>query len=67
MGITKDTLYYYEKEGLLPLIKRDKLNRRFYSEYPDFKECDQIFETLQFIGITVPIQDDYVIVQFFSV
>lgn len=32
LGITKDTLFYYEKEGLLPLIKRDKLNRRIYSE-----------------------------------
>lgn len=32
LGITKDTLLYYEKEGLLPSIKRDKSNRRVYSE-----------------------------------
>lgn len=32
LGITKDTLFYYEREGLLPLIKRDELNRRTYSE-----------------------------------
>lgn len=32
LGITKDTLFYYEREGLLPLIERDKLNRRIYSE-----------------------------------
>lgn len=32
LGITKDTLLYYEKEGLLPPIKRDQSNRRVYSE-----------------------------------
>ena len=32
LGITKDTLFYYEKEGLLPEIKRDEMNRRMYSE-----------------------------------
>lgn len=32
LGITKDTLLYYEKEGLLPHIARDKQNRRIYSE-----------------------------------
>lgn len=29
LGITKDTLFYYEKESLLPLIKRDELTRLF--------------------------------------
>lgn len=29
------------------------------SEYSDFKNCDQILKTLQLIGITVPVQDDY--------
>lgn len=29
------------------------------SEYPDFKEHDQILKTLQLIAITVPDQDDY--------
>jgi len=32
LKITKDALLYYEKEGLLPLIKRDERNRRIYSE-----------------------------------
>lgn len=32
LGITKDTLFYYEKEGLLPQIERDEMNRRIYSE-----------------------------------
>lgn len=32
LGITKDTLFYYEKEGLLPKIKRDKLQRRVYTD-----------------------------------
>lgn len=32
LGITKDTLFYYEKEGLLPVIERDKFKRRIYSE-----------------------------------
>lgn len=32
LGITKDTLFYYEKEGLLPEIARDKLMRREYSD-----------------------------------
>lgn len=32
LGITKDTLRYYEKEGLLPVIARDEANRRVYSE-----------------------------------
>ena len=32
LGISKDTLLYYEKEGLLPVIKRDTQNRRIYSE-----------------------------------
>lgn len=31
LGISKDTLFYYEKEGLLPEIKRDDLHRRLYS------------------------------------
>lgn len=32
LGISKDTLLYYEKEGLLPIIKRDDKKRRMYSE-----------------------------------
>ena len=32
LGITKDTLLYYEKEGILPVITRDEANRRVYSE-----------------------------------
>ena len=32
LGITKDALFYYEKEGLLPQIERDEMNRRIYSE-----------------------------------
>ena len=32
LGITKDTLFYYEREGLLPQIERDEMNRRIYSE-----------------------------------
>ena len=32
LGITKDTLRYYEKEGLLPPIKRDSSGHRVYSE-----------------------------------
>lgn len=32
LGISKDTLFYYEKEGLLPKIKRDELKRRIYTE-----------------------------------
>lgn len=32
LGITKDTLFYYEKEGILPVITRDEANRRVYSE-----------------------------------
>ena len=28
LGITKDTLFYYEREGLLPQIERDEMNRR---------------------------------------
>lgn len=29
------------------------------SEYPDYKNCDQIIKSIQLIGITVPDQDDY--------
>lgn len=32
LGITKDALFYYEKEGLLPEIKRDKHQRRVYTD-----------------------------------
>jgi len=32
LGLTKDGLYYYEKEGLLPPIARDKSGHRNYSE-----------------------------------
>lgn len=32
LGIAKDTLFYYEREGLLPKIERDEMNRRIYSE-----------------------------------
>ena len=32
LGVTKDTLRYYEKEGLLPPIKRDSSGHRVYSE-----------------------------------
>lgn len=32
LGVTKDTLFYYEKEGLLPTIKRDELHRRLYTQ-----------------------------------
>lgn len=32
LGITKDTLFYYEKVELLPQIERDEMNRRIYSE-----------------------------------
>ena len=32
LGMTKDTLFYYEKEGLLPQIERDEMNRQIYSE-----------------------------------
>jgi len=32
LGLTKDTLYYYEKEGLLPPIARDKSGHRKYSD-----------------------------------
>ena len=32
LGITKDSLRYYEKEGLLPHIKRDSSGHRVYSD-----------------------------------
>lgn len=32
LGITKDSLRYYEKEGLLPPIKRDSSGHRAFSE-----------------------------------
>ena len=32
LGITKDSLRYYEKEGLLPPIKRDSSGHRVYSD-----------------------------------
>lgn len=32
LGIKKDTLLYYEKEGLLPVIKRDEKKYRVYTE-----------------------------------
>jgi len=32
LGLTKDTLYYYEKEDLLPLIVRNKSGHRVYSD-----------------------------------
>lgn len=32
LSITKDTLRYYEKEGLFPPIERDAAGRRVYSE-----------------------------------
>lgn len=32
LRISKDTLLYYEKEGLLPEIERDEKKRRIYSE-----------------------------------
>ena len=32
LSLTKDTLYYYEKEGLLPPIARDKSGHREYSD-----------------------------------
>ena len=32
LGLTKDGLRYYEKEGLLPPIARDKSGHRVYSE-----------------------------------
>ena len=33
LGITKDALYYYEKEGLLPPISRTENGNRIYSDY----------------------------------
>lgn len=32
-GLPKDTLRYWEKEGLIPAIKRDQNGYRVYSEY----------------------------------
>ena len=32
LGLSKDSLRYYEKEGLFPPISRDKSGRRVYSE-----------------------------------
>jgi Predicted transcriptional regulators len=32
LGLSKDTLRYYEKEKLLPLIERNQLGHRIYSE-----------------------------------
>jgi len=32
LGLSKDTLRYYEKEGLLPAIKRDSSGHRTFSE-----------------------------------
>ena len=31
LGITIDTIRYYDKEGLLPFVKRDKGGRRVLS------------------------------------
>ena len=32
LGITKDSLRYYEKEGLLPPVERDSSGHRIYSD-----------------------------------
>ena len=39
LGITKDSLRYYEKEGLLPPIKRDSSGHRVFSD----SDMDWIF------------------------
>ena len=39
LGVTKDSLRYYEKEGLLPPIKRDSSGHRVFSE----SDVDWIF------------------------
>lgn len=50
-------------EGILEYYqgKREELGYTIEknSEYPEFKNCNQILETLQLIGITVPDQDEY--------
>jgi len=33
LGLSKDSLRYYEKEGLLPLIERDSSGHRVYSDF----------------------------------
>lgn len=38
---------------------REELGYDEDNEYPEYKDCDEILETLQLIGITVPDQDDY--------
>lgn len=53
MGITASTIRYYEKEGLLPNIKRDKNGIRFFTEN-DLQSL-KIIECLKATGM--PIKD----------
>lgn len=53
MGITASTIRYYEKEGLLPNIKRDKNSIRFFTEN-DLQSL-KIIECLKATGM--PIKD----------
>ena len=49
--VSTDTLRYYDKEGLIPFVKKDKANRRYFLE-SDFQYLDTIL-CLKRAGIEV--------------
>ena len=52
LNISKDTLYYYESEGMLPPIKRNKSGYRTYSE----DDVSWIYLIICFREIDAPIR-----------
>ena len=51
LGLTKDALRYYEKEGLLPPINRNNIGHRVYSE----SDIDWIYLIKCFRDMDIPI------------
>jgi len=52
LNITKDTLYYYEDEGLLPKIERNAIGYRVYTE----DDISHIYLILCLRDIDIPIR-----------
>lgn len=50
-GISTDTLRYYDKENVIPFVKKDAANRRFFVE-EDLQYLDTIF-CLKQVGIEI--------------
>lgn len=57
-GLTASTLRYYEKEGILPTIERDNINRRRYSD--DELEWIKLVIALRDTGMSMEMIKEYI-------